>query len=116
VLAERPLPKDVDRRIEALALAWSHDPDMAALYVFGSRAAGNASTRSDVDLAVVLREGLDADARWRKRLDLTVTPAVVSAPTRWMSSCSRTPPSCSDIACSRAGSWSTMRNLGGAPR
>jgi predicted nucleotidyltransferase len=71
VLAERPLPKDVDRRIEALALAWSHDPDVAALYLFGSRAAGNASTRSDVDLAVVLDERLDADERWRKRLDLT---------------------------------------------
>jgi predicted nucleotidyltransferase len=70
VLAERPLPSDVDRRIEALALAWSRDPDVAALYLFGSRAAGTASARSDVDLAVVLREDLDADARWRKRLDL----------------------------------------------
>jgi predicted nucleotidyltransferase len=29
-----------------------------------------ARPRSDVDLAVALREGLDADTRWRKRLTL----------------------------------------------
>ena len=70
MLAERPLPRDVDERIDALVRTWSGDPDLAAIYLFGSRAQGQGGPRSDVDLAVVLREGLDADARWRKRLAL----------------------------------------------
>jgi predicted nucleotidyltransferase len=64
------LPEDVSDRIDALARAWSRDPDLAAVYLFGSRAAGREGPRSDVDLAVVLRQGLDANARWRKRLAL----------------------------------------------
>lgn len=70
MLAERPLPADLDARLDALVLAWGVDPDLAAIYIFGSRAGATAGPRSDVDLAVVLREGLDGDARWRKRLDL----------------------------------------------
>ncbi len=71
MLAERPLPDDVDRRIEALAQAWAADPDVAAVYLFGSRAAGNAGPRSDVDLAVVLRGAATGDdACWHKRLAL----------------------------------------------
>jgi predicted nucleotidyltransferase len=72
MLAERPLPEDLDRRIRALAEAWSEDPDIAASYLFGSRAGSHPGPRSDVDLAIVLREGLDGTARWRKRLGLTV--------------------------------------------
>lgn len=71
MLAERPLPEDLDSRIRALAEAWAEDPDIAASYLFGSRAGSHPGPRSDVDLAVVLREGLDDAARWRKRLDLT---------------------------------------------
>jgi predicted nucleotidyltransferase len=70
MLAEGPLPADLEQRIVALAGAWEADPDLAAVYLFGSRAAGAAGPRSDVDLAVVLRGDLDASARWRKRLDL----------------------------------------------
>lgn len=70
MLAERALPADLDRRIRALARAWSRDPDVAAIYLFGSRAGGRPGSRSDVDLAVVLRQGLDSAARWGKRLDL----------------------------------------------
>ena len=70
MLAERPLPEDLADRLDALCQAWSGDPDLAAIYLFGSRAGGCAGPRSDVDLAVVLREDLDADARWRKRLAL----------------------------------------------
>jgi predicted nucleotidyltransferase len=70
MLAERPLPKDLDDRIGALVRTWRADPDLAAIYLFGSRAGGQGGPRSDVDLAVVLREELDADARWRKRLAL----------------------------------------------
>ncbi len=70
MLAERPLPEDLDNRIAALVRAWSEDPLIAAIYLFGSRAEGRGGPRSDVDLAVVLGEGLDADARWHKRLAL----------------------------------------------
>jgi predicted nucleotidyltransferase len=70
MLAERPLPDDLHDRIDALAQAWSGDPDLAAIYIFGSRAVGKARPWSDVDLAIVLREGLDADTRWRKRFAL----------------------------------------------
>lgn len=70
MLAERPLPRDLDSRIRALAAAWAENPDIAAIYLFGSRARSRPGPRSDVDLAIVLREGLDAATRWRKRLDL----------------------------------------------
>lgn len=75
VLAERPLPDDLDRRIRALADAWASDPAIAAVYLFGSRASGRPGPRSDVDLAVTLAASLDAAARWQKRLDLTADAA-----------------------------------------
>ena len=70
MLADRPLPEALDDRMDALVRAWSGDPDLAAIYLFGSRAGAKARPRSDVDLAVVVREELGADARWRKRLTL----------------------------------------------
>lgn len=70
MLAERPLPSDLEERLSALVEDWRADADLAALYLFGSRARGVAGPRSDVDLAVTLRPGLDEAARWRKRLDL----------------------------------------------
>jgi predicted nucleotidyltransferase len=72
MLAERPLPADIQDRVRALTHAWGGDPDVAAVYLFGSRAGPRAGPRSDVDLAVVLHPRLDAAARWRKRLDLMV--------------------------------------------
>jgi len=68
MLAERPLPEDLADRIDALSQAWSRDPDLAAIYLFGWRAGGGGGPRPDVDLAVVLRAELDA--RWRKGLAL----------------------------------------------
>lgn len=70
MLAGRPLPRDLDHRIDALVRAWRGDPTLAAVYLFGSRARGHGGPLSDVDLAVVLGAELDADARWRKRLAL----------------------------------------------
>jgi predicted nucleotidyltransferase len=64
------MPEDLADRIDALSQAWSGDSDLAAIYLFGSRAGGRGGPRSDVDLAVVLREDLDADTRRRKRLAL----------------------------------------------
>jgi predicted nucleotidyltransferase len=68
--AERRMPEDLADRLDALARVWSGDPDLAAIYLFGSRAGGRGGPWSDVDLAVVLREELDAAARWQKRLAL----------------------------------------------
>ena len=70
MLAEQPLPSDIDHRIRALATAWAEDPEVAAIYLFGSRAGAHPGPRSDVDLAVVLSDRLDDDARWQKRLHL----------------------------------------------
>lgn len=71
VRAERPLPDDLPDRLDALARRWFADEEIAALYLFGSRARGTAALTSDVDLAVVLRGDLNASARWRKRLALS---------------------------------------------
>ena len=48
MLAERPLPSDIDPRIRALATAWAEDPEVAAIYLFGSRAGAHPGPRADV--------------------------------------------------------------------
>jgi predicted nucleotidyltransferase len=70
VLSVRAAPPDLDARIEALAAAWAERPQLAAAYLFGSRARGTAQGRSDVDLAVVLAAGQGAQDRFRARLML----------------------------------------------
>jgi hypothetical protein len=37
MLAERPLPGDLERRIKALGSAGTEDRDVAAVYLFGTR-------------------------------------------------------------------------------
>jgi predicted nucleotidyltransferase len=49
----RPVPADLDDRLAALARRLSGDPRIAALWLFGSRARGEADALSDVDLAVL---------------------------------------------------------------
>lgn len=70
MLADRPVPDDWVDRLGKLAERWSRDGSIAALYLFGSRARGNPSARSDVDLALAMRDGLTAAERWRERLRL----------------------------------------------
>jgi len=70
MLAQRPLSADLDAKVASFARSCAQDPDIAALYLFGSRARGSAGARSDVDLAVVLRHDLDPAQRWQKRLEL----------------------------------------------
>lgn len=43
-------------------------PEVVAAYLFGSAARGETGPQSDVDLAVVLADGLSADERFRLRL------------------------------------------------
>lgn len=54
---------------QALARALSRDADVAAAWLYGSRARGGARRGSDVDVAVMLRAGVPAAHRWRKRLE-----------------------------------------------
>jgi len=70
MLAERPLPNDLDERLTVLVRRWSVDIDVAAIYLFGSRAQGTAGPRSDVDLAVVVRADMDERQRFSKRMAL----------------------------------------------
>lgn len=44
--------------------------DVVAAYLFGSRAQGRARAHSDVDIAVLLREGLTSEERLFRRLSL----------------------------------------------
>jgi len=70
MLADRALPEDLTARLQALVKRWAGDSDLAAVYLFGSRARGTAGPRSDVDLAVTLDSGVDDGDRFRKRLAL----------------------------------------------
>lgn len=61
---------ELGQKLGNLTSRWSHDEDIAAAFLYGSRARGDARPRSDVDLAVVLASRLSASDRWRKRLAL----------------------------------------------
>ncbi len=52
-----------DTQIEAIREYARSRPEIVAVYLFGSTAAGKAGARSDVDLAVMVRTPLDGMAR-----------------------------------------------------
>lgn len=45
--------------------------DVYAVYLFGSHAKGTARAASDIDLAVLFKEGIDMHSRFRSKLDMT---------------------------------------------
>jgi predicted nucleotidyltransferase len=49
----KPVPADVDARLPGLVRRLSDDARVAAVWLFGSRARGEADALSDVDLAVL---------------------------------------------------------------
>jgi uncharacterized protein len=55
------------KEIERVARRLSGDPRVDAVYLFGSQASGEADERSDVDLAVLLREGISLAEELRLR-------------------------------------------------
>ncbi len=57
---------DVDAALEVL----SQDPDVQAVYVFGSQSRGRQRPDSDLDLAVLLGSYLSDREVWKKRLEL----------------------------------------------
>lgn len=61
---------DFDDRLQRLAQRFAADAAVAAAYLYGSRARGDARPGSDVDLAVVLDAKLSPAERWRRRLAL----------------------------------------------
>jgi predicted nucleotidyltransferase len=60
----------LDARLDELTAAWAADPDIAAIWLFGSRASGRPRPWSDVDLAVALAAGLDPKRRSQKHVEL----------------------------------------------
>lgn len=68
--AASPATPTLERVSEALHAFLSARDDVEAAWVFGSVARGAAGPMSDVDVAVLPSERLDADARWRLRQDL----------------------------------------------
>lgn len=69
MIADHPID-DFDTKLERLARRWAEDSTVAAAYLFGSRARGDARPNSDVDLAVVLAAGISPSERFRRRLAL----------------------------------------------
>ena len=68
MIMENHVPVDVEKMIQYLA----RQPDVVCAYLFGSLAKGTAGPRSDVDVAVVLREGLGREEMFEQRLQLLV--------------------------------------------
>ena len=66
---------DFDDRLQRLAQRFAADTTVAAAYLYGSRARGDARPSSDVDLAVILSSKLSPAERWRRRLALLDTAA-----------------------------------------
>lgn len=57
----RPVPFDVETRLPAAAEILACDPRIEAVWLFGSRARGEADALSDVDLAVLARADLNGE-------------------------------------------------------
>ena len=66
----KKLPADVLENLPTMIQKVAEDPDVAALYAFGSLAEGALKPLSDLDFGVLLREGLDKRERFQKCLDL----------------------------------------------
>jgi hypothetical protein len=62
--------KQLSLSIQALKDYFSTSEDVVLAYLFGSYARGQASSLSDVDVAVLLDERLNDDARFNKRLQI----------------------------------------------
>lgn len=60
-------------QLEALRDYAAGDPNVAALYLFGSEASDRSQPGSDVDLAIMLREPVDGFRRIRMETELSNT-------------------------------------------
>ena len=67
----RPVLVDVEARLPRVVEALARDDRVEALWLFGSRARNEHDALSDVDLAVLARDGLGASALWDAQLAWT---------------------------------------------
>lgn len=67
----RPVLVDVEARLPRLVEALAGNDRVEAVWLFGSRARSEHDALSDVDLAVLVRDGLDASALWEAQLAWT---------------------------------------------
>jgi predicted nucleotidyltransferase len=61
---------DFQDRLKRLVQRFAADATVAAAYLYGSRARGDARLGSDVDIAVILDSKLSPAERWRRRIAL----------------------------------------------
>ena len=73
----RPVPADVEQRLAQLVEALARDPRIEAVWLFGSRARGEADALSDVDLAVLARLDAGSSELWDWQLEWTALSAEV---------------------------------------
>ena len=59
-----------EQAVRAVEELLANDDDVVAAYIFGSTASGTATAFSDVDVALLLREDLDAAQRFRRVLEI----------------------------------------------
>lgn len=64
-------PEPLDPAVVGSAIERLCEPGLSAAWLFGSHAAGRPHRESDVDVAVLLRRGLDAAARFAIRVRLS---------------------------------------------
>jgi len=69
-MRNRSLPPVLEELAAALCRYFANQADVVAGYVFGSIAQGRTRPSSDVDVAVLLSDGLDGGTRFARRLRL----------------------------------------------
>jgi hypothetical protein len=67
--------RDAPARDRAVAAAASREPSILAAYIFGSRARGEAGTKSDLDVAVLETLGASLDIESKDRLRRSIAQA-----------------------------------------
>ena len=67
----RSVPGDVEQRLRKLVGVFASDPRLDALWLFGSRARGEADALSDIDLAVLASANTDPASLWDLQLKWT---------------------------------------------
>lgn len=66
----RKLPQDVQKKVSQLVRTVEVDPDLIALYAFGSLATGALKPLSDLDFGTLLSDRLDKGQRFDKHNEL----------------------------------------------
>lgn len=66
----RKLPKDVQNKVPEIIKVMEADPDLIALYAFGSLATGTLKPLSDLDFGILLDKKLDKNQRFEKHIEL----------------------------------------------